>query len=65
MASGLLYITAVIVMIAIGFVFAIVMSRIAIQEADRGWPTTLPDEAAHTERAALVSTVEAVNVSAH
>ena len=50
--SGLLYIVAVIVMIAIGFVFALVMSRFAIQEADRGWPqdvasTTPPSEAAN------------------
>lgn len=71
MESGLLYITAVIVMLVIGFVFALVMSRFAIQEADRGWPqdialATLSDETEHTESAALVSPAEeTANVGVH
>lgn len=71
MESGLLYITAVIVLLIIGFVFALMMSRFAIQEADRGWPhdvapTTVSDETEQSESAALVSPAEATaNVGVH
>ena len=63
MESGLLYITAVIVLVAVGFFFALFMSRFATREADQGWPqddsaTTLSDEAAHAENPVLVASPE-------
>jgi len=61
MESGLLYIAAVIVILAVGFFFALFMSMFAIREADRGWPqdvllTMSPDEATHTDSHMLAST---------
>jgi hypothetical protein len=61
MALELLYIAAVIVLIAAGFAFALVMSLFASGEADRGWPqSAMPmaptDEAAHTKAPDLAST---------
>jgi hypothetical protein len=71
MESGLLYIAAVIVILAVGFFFALFMSMFAIREADRSWPQDLlpavsPDEAAHTEGHTPVSAPLApTSASAH
>jgi hypothetical protein len=70
MESGLLYIAAVIVILAVGFFFALFMSMFAIRDADRGWPqdvvpTRSPDDAAHTESAVLVAAPKATSASAH
>ena len=71
MESGLLYIAAVIVILAVGLFFALFMSIFAIREADRGWPqdvlpTMSPAEAAHTESPRLVSAPKApTSASAH
>ena len=61
MTSGLLYIAAVLVIIIAGFAFALLMSRFAIREADRGWPqsaatTASFDEVEHGEAPVLLAT---------
>jgi hypothetical protein len=69
MESGLLYIAAVIVLVAVGFTFALVVSVFALREADRGWPqsaaqTAPSNEAVHTQTPALAPILDMVVVPA-
>jgi hypothetical protein len=64
MESGLLFIAAVMFLVAAGFTFALLMSMFAIREADRSWPqgaasTMSSDDAAHNEMSSRVAMPEA------